>query len=174
MFVEGNPSWKTDSVSNFSYWSSLNVSGFYSWYISLSLSNARPSKCSLKNALATMFICNMSHGRFLTSLCCQNSKMASAEQFSITPYCFEPEHSSNEESSNRATKMNQVIGTKNASGIWALWSDANAKIALQRRLTTRGSVYVVGKHLKHQPSPIQWNASFSMMILKQFVQWEPC
>ena len=81
--------------------------------------------------------------------------MASAEQFSITLYCFEPEHSSNEESSNRATKMNQVIGTKNASGIWALWSDANAKIALQRRLTTRGSVYVVGKHLKYQPSPIQ-------------------
>ena len=51
-----------------------------------------------------MFICNMSHGRFLTSLRCQNSKMASAEQFSITPYCFEPEYSSNEESSNSSNK----------------------------------------------------------------------
>ena len=104
MFVEGNPCRKTDSESNFSYWSSLNVSGVYSWYIPSSLSNARPSKCSLKNALASMFICNMSHGRFLTSLRCQNSKMASAEQFSITPYCFEPEYSSNEESSNSSNK----------------------------------------------------------------------
>ena len=42
----------------------------------------------------------MSHERFVMSLHFRILKMASVEQFAITPYCFEPKYSSKEESSN--------------------------------------------------------------------------
>ena len=52
---------------------------------------------SLKIPLAAIFFA-MFHGKFITSLRCRNFNMAPAEEFSITPYSFEPEYSTSEES----------------------------------------------------------------------------
>ena len=52
---------------------------------------------SLKIPLAAIFFA-LFHGKFITSLRCRNFNMESAEEFSITPYSFEPEYSTSEES----------------------------------------------------------------------------
>ena len=85
-----------------------------------SLSNARPSKCRLKNALAAMFICKVLWEIFDVQLRCQNSQdgvcgrvFNHTELFRVSS----PSIVLTRKVPIRETKMNKVIATKNASGV---------------------------------------------------------
>ena len=85
-----------------------------------SLSNARPSKCSLKNTLAAMFICIVSWEIFDVQLRCQNSQDGVCGRVFNHSELFRVSSLSivlTRKVPIRATKMNQVIATKNASGV---------------------------------------------------------